>query len=599
MIPTKEAAPPPPHPINHHVYTTAPAAEKLTLSGFEGPEKLLEIWFKPPANAPAPPIHRNNSHHLRNVRRTLEELAIRNNSRASSPAAAENSDSDSGESGIDSIIEIPGHPYAKQGKLDGHGHWKYRREGLRVVPRPVWEEMLAIVKCQVLSVVNNEFVDAYLLSESSMFVYSNRLILKTCGTTTLLNAVSRIFEIARDYCSMDDLDAIFYSRKAFLFPEKQAWPHGRWGDEVNYLDELFPSESYETGGYVVGKINGDHWCMYMATPRAQDDGEFLVDRSDSDTDSISAASTASTASPTSRRSRRRRYNSNGVPVDEEDDDYDHCDDVDSDSDDDDDCTLEIMMQDLDPELTKKFWRTSEEQAEAKAREEHEKVHGKPDLSNVINVARPNGIDGVHKNIRKAERRLLSETGICDIYPNSIVDDFLFDPCGYSLNGLLGPYYYTIHVTPEDICSYASFETSVPVRKFYNHIRPGSESEYDTFEDVVSKVVEKFKPGRFSVTLFTRRSVGAKHGHNAGLLGNTGKKGLIKGFRKCDKVVHRLGKWDMVFAHYVKSDRAGYRSGVQPLAGSMVDLKAAGSAAGAAPAPAVTPAVVSGLAAADN
>jgi S-adenosylmethionine decarboxylase len=34
---------------------------------------------------------------------------------------------------------------------------------LRVVPRPVWEEMLAIVKCQVLSVVNNEHVDAYLL----------------------------------------------------------------------------------------------------------------------------------------------------------------------------------------------------------------------------------------------------------------------------------------------------------------------------------------------------------------------------------------------------------------------------------------------------
>ena len=35
--------------------------------------------------------------------------------------------------------------------------------GLRVVPRSVWESMLAIVKCQVLSVIHNDHVDAYLL----------------------------------------------------------------------------------------------------------------------------------------------------------------------------------------------------------------------------------------------------------------------------------------------------------------------------------------------------------------------------------------------------------------------------------------------------
>jgi S-adenosylmethionine decarboxylase len=427
-----------------------------------------------------------------------------------------------------------------------------------------------------------------------MFVYSNRLILKTCGTTTLLNAVSRIFEIARDYCQMDDLDAIFYSRKAFLFPEKQAWPHGRWGDEVNYLDELFPSDSYETSGYVVGKINGDHWCLYTATPRIlNEDGVELVERPESDTES------AAVSSPT--RPPRRRYNSNGdtdsdaVDVDDE---YDHCDDVDSDSDDEDDdnVTLEIMMQDLDPELTRKFWRTEEEQKEAAEREAHEAAHGKPDLSNIINLARPNGVDGIHKNIRKAERRLLNDTKICDIYPNSIVDDFLFDPCGYSLNGLLGPYYYTIHVTPEDICSYASFETSVPVRKFYSHIRPGSESEYETFEDVVHAVVDKFKPGRFSVTLFTRRSVGKRHGRRAGLLGGGDKKG-IEGFRRHDRIVHTLGKWDLVFAHYVKNEKVGQRFGVRSLASSIADLKVSAAAAVAAglPGAAGVPAVATATA----
>jgi S-adenosylmethionine decarboxylase len=64
---------------------------------FEGPEKLLEIWFAPSAA------------HI----------------------SAEPSD-------------------------DG-------RTGLRLVERHVWEEMLDIVKCKVLSVVNGIEMDAYLL----------------------------------------------------------------------------------------------------------------------------------------------------------------------------------------------------------------------------------------------------------------------------------------------------------------------------------------------------------------------------------------------------------------------------------------------------
>lgn len=62
---------------------------------FEGPEKLLEIWFAP------------------------------------SPADV---------------------PSAVDGKL-----------GLRKVPRIVWEEVLDIVKCKILSVVEGTEMDAYLL----------------------------------------------------------------------------------------------------------------------------------------------------------------------------------------------------------------------------------------------------------------------------------------------------------------------------------------------------------------------------------------------------------------------------------------------------
>jgi S-adenosylmethionine decarboxylase len=69
-----------------------------TSNPFEGPEKLLEIWFTP------------------------------------SPADVQGASS----------------------AIDG-------KNGLRKVDRSVWEDMLAVVKCQVLSVVQGAETDAYLL----------------------------------------------------------------------------------------------------------------------------------------------------------------------------------------------------------------------------------------------------------------------------------------------------------------------------------------------------------------------------------------------------------------------------------------------------
>ncbi|KAI8850327.1 S-adenosylmethionine decarboxylase [Chytridium lagenaria] len=494
-------------PNTHALFPENQSDEKLTLSGFEGPEKLLEIWFKPsvtrrPSVVDGPLLF-SHGHSL------------------SSNGAY--SDSDSSDSGVDSLQGAPAHPYASSSYTDAAGRIMYRRTGLRVVPRAVWEDMLSLVKCQVLSVINNEYMDSYLLSESSMFVYPHRLMLKTCGTTTLLNAVMRILEIAKTYCGLEELSAVFYSRKAFLFPEKQIWPHGRWGDEVAFLDELLPSSSFETSAYVVGKINGDHWCLYTASPRKthldQDGIEILDDPINIDSD---------TSSTGSNHDGEEGYHSDG------------------DDGEDDDVTLEIMMQDLDPNVTKLFWRTEEEQCD-----EADKLKPSQTQSKAVQFAK--GSFNTDLTVRKAERRLLEQTGIENVYPHSVVDDYVFDPCGYSLNGLLGPYFYTIHVTPEDHCSYASFETSIPVKKFYPNVRyqhtyrQGSETEYDTFEDVTWSLF------RYSVH---RRSVARKHGRE-GLLEN----GRIGGFRRTDRISHTLGKWDLIFSHYIAK---GAREPISPI-----------------------------------
>jgi hypothetical protein len=66
---------------------------------------------------------------------------------------------------------------------------------------------------------SSDAFDAYVLSESSLFVFADRLMLKTCGTTELLAAVPALVGLA-DGLGMRP-SRVKYSRASFLFPEKQ------------------------------------------------------------------------------------------------------------------------------------------------------------------------------------------------------------------------------------------------------------------------------------------------------------------------------------------------------------------------------------------
>jgi S-adenosylmethionine decarboxylase len=77
-------------------------------------------------------------------------------------------------------------------------------------------------------------------SESSLFVFPHKLILKTCGTTTLLAGIPPIFELAQKAgFPYGEVYRVFYSRKSFMFPERQRSPHGSWGEEVQRLNSYF------------------------------------------------------------------------------------------------------------------------------------------------------------------------------------------------------------------------------------------------------------------------------------------------------------------------------------------------------------------------
>ena len=96
----------------------------------------------------------------------------------------------------------------------------------------------------------------------------------------------------------------------------------------------------------------------------------------------------------------------------------------------------------------------------------------------------------YKSDLEAEENVSETSGITNIIPNSVIDDHMFDPCGYSMNGLTDRYYSTIHVTPESDFSFVSFESNLPV------------TSYDV---IIKRVLNIFKPRDFIIAVFADSS----------------------------------------------------------------------------------------------
>jgi len=252
-------------------------------------------------------------------------------------------------------------------------------KGLRNIHQAEWSELLTYAKCSILSCTSNDYFDAYVLSESSLFVYPHKMMIKTCGTTTLLNMLPRLIERAKRLNL--EIEFFCYSRKNYNFPHKQHFPHNDFRHEVEYLQKYFPVGQ----AHILGDVSGDHWNL------------FLCDMSKS-------------------RYGREQY-------------------------------LEIMMSDLCPEKMSQFY----------------------------------------KNEKFVCAKTTTRTsGISEIIPDTNIDEFQFEPCGYSMNGLKDETYSTIHITPEPHCCYVSYDTNLST---------------PNYSSIVSKVIDVFSPGKFQIAVF--------------------------------------------------------------------------------------------------
>mmetsp|Transcript_23058 Transcript_23058/g.51876 ORF Transcript_23058/g.51876 Transcript_23058/m.51876 type:complete len:413 (-) Transcript_23058:120-1358(-) len=289
--------------------------------------------------------------------------------------------------------------------------------GLRQYNREFWSDVVAILNGTILLADPQEKFDAYLISESSLFVYNDRVIILTCGTTLLLKTLPAIMKAGADV----GLEVCWfqYSRKNFLFPEQQSFPHTSFDQEVHFLQEHFP-----TGRpFIMGPLSSDHWYLFVADfirRETPDGSRKIVDR---------------------------------------------------------DQMLNIYMYGIDPQVAQYFMKADPliipsifEDFSGDSNVEKEQTK---ELGNQSEFC----ATGDEASDRSGISALLEHDG-------KVIHSHLFEPCGYSMNGQAadGSAYWTIHITPEAHCSYASFETNFSC---------------DSYHHLIARVLEVFRPAKFT------------------------------------------------------------------------------------------------------
>ena len=236
-----------------------------------------------------------------------------------------------------------------------------------------WESICRAARTEILSRIDDEGVTAYLLSESSLFVFDHKLIMLTCGRTTLHDGIAELLATIPP----ERVTMFVYQRKNESFPHAQ---RTSFFEDVSWIHDRLPGRAFR-----FGEEDGHHlYLFHLERPYTSDATDF---------------------------------------------------------------TVEVLMYGVEESVRQLFSR-----------------------------------EGHRSTLELRER-----TGMDRILPGFRFDDHLFHPSGYSLNAVRGAHYYTLHVTPEDHASYASFETNYP------YGRDPSE--------LVSRVLEIFRPRSFDVVVF--------------------------------------------------------------------------------------------------
>jgi len=233
-----------------------------------------------------------------------------------------------------------------------------------------WEELVNKCDAEILSKVSNDKLTAFLLSESSLFVWEDKILMLTCGQTKLINSAH--FFINK--IGVENIEGLFFQRKNEIRSHLQPTDFIK---DAETLNDLITGEAIR-----LGKMHSHHTqIFYSTTPYATKEGDF---------------------------------------------------------------TSELLMYDMDSEVIK--FLTDE-------------------------------------NLKKEQIRKFFRINL--LFKDYEIDDFVFNPYGYSLNGIKEDKYFTIHVTPQETSPYISFETNIK-----------------NIEGVLNQLTEICRPFSFDILTFS-------------------------------------------------------------------------------------------------
>jgi len=121
---------------------------------------------------------------------------------------------------------------------------------------------------------DGEGCTAYVLSESSLFVFERRLILKTCGTTTPLLVLDALAELMIDgkvttsektqaslIKSLSRIvEVLAFTHIDYRFPQRQKYPHRSFSEEVDFIQMRFPgAQEFQPSATLHGRFHLVMW----------------------------------------------------------------------------------------------------------------------------------------------------------------------------------------------------------------------------------------------------------------------------------------------------------------------------------------------------
>lgn len=305
--------------------------------------------------------------------------------------------------------------YGNEG--NSHRRDNLRRHNLRDISRADLDAVLQKAQCSVINEpIRSIHADAYLLSESTMFVEKSAIVIKTCGTTKLLAAIPALVKLADEVCKMEAV-YVKYSRASYLFPDNQPLMHSSWEMEITRLRKVFCNKFGSSGNAcrIGDEINGLVWHIFtMKNIHYCDLHERGSGYPHVNCKNVSSAKFAP--------------------------------------------SVEMCMTDIPRKVAKKFFKSD-----------------------------PNGF---------SDALTLSEAlGIRDLLPrSSIIDEYMFEPCGYSMNALNdGGSKGCMHVTPEEDSSFVSHEVSW--------------DETMNLGKLIKDTIDVFQPLKMSILITSRTAYG--------------------------------------------------------------------------------------------